>query len=118
MIILFDLIFILFSILYLPVFLFKGKAHKGFFQRLGFFSKDLKKSLQGKNNLWLHAVSVGEVQAVSSLLDYLRNKHPLKRIVISTVTPTGNKLARSLVKSDGRLPRSVARTTHSLVAKF
>ncbi len=96
----YDVIFILFSILYLPFFLFKGKAHKGFFQRWGFFPKELENELKNKNNIWVHAVSVGEVQAVSSLLDFLRNNYPSQRIVISTVTPAGNKLAQSFVKGN------------------
>lgn len=97
--IIYDLTFILFSLFYLPVFLFKGKAHKGFCQRFG-FSKNFKAILKSRNNIWIHAVSVGEVQAASSLLDFLREIFPLGRLVISTVTPAGNKLARNYALAD------------------
>ncbi len=100
MFIIYDLVFMVFGLLYLPLLLFKGKAHKGFLQRFGFFTPGLEEKLKAKNNLWVHAVSVGEVQAVSPLLDYLRKIFPLERIIISTVTPAGNQLAHSLLKKD------------------
>ena len=46
--------------------------------------------------LWLHAVSVGEVQAAASLVQALRVRHPGLPILISTVTPTGAQRARAL----------------------
>ncbi|MDP2939237.1 MAG: 3-deoxy-D-manno-octulosonic acid transferase [Candidatus Omnitrophota bacterium] len=100
MFLIYDLIFLLFIILYLPLFLFKGKAHKGFRQRLGYFSKDLNESFKNKNNIWVHAVSVGEVTVVAGLLNFLRKLYPKDRIIISTVTPTGNKLAKSIRSPD------------------
>jgi 3-deoxy-D-manno-octulosonic-acid transferase len=43
---------------------------------------------------WMHAVSVGEVLAASSLIEELRALFPGGRIVVSTTTTTGQKLAR------------------------
>jgi 3-deoxy-D-manno-octulosonic-acid transferase len=43
----------------------------------------------------VHAVSVGEVLAVSELIERLRDRYPGHRIVISTTTDTGQKLAAS-----------------------
>ncbi len=48
--------------------------------------------------VWVHAVSVGEVKAVDSLLGGLRRQFPQKKIVISTTTATGRTLA--LERSD------------------
>ena len=76
----------------LPVYLFKRKLHRGILARLGRLPFDLK--LDGP--VWIHAVSVGEVVAIRGLLEGLRKAFPHKRFVISTVTPTGNKIARSL----------------------
>ena len=45
--------------------------------------------------IWVHAVSVGEVLAVSGFIDRLRRHFPRHRVVISTTTETGQKLARN-----------------------
>ena len=44
--------------------------------------------------IWIHAVSVGEVIASVTLIKKLKAKYPSTRIVISTVTDTGQKVAR------------------------
>lgn len=94
MFIIYDLIFFVFTLIYLPVYLFKGKFHQGFLRRLGFFPE----GLVFDKPIWIHAVSVGEVMAMRELINELRHIYPLKKFVISTVTPTGNKIARSLAK--------------------
>ncbi len=96
MFIIYDLIFLIFSIVWLPVYLFKRKFHPGFSSRLGNLPKDLKLN----RPIWIHAVSVGEVMAVRILVEQLRSIYPTKQFVISTVTPTGNKIAKSLAKND------------------
>jgi 3-deoxy-D-manno-octulosonic-acid transferase len=44
--------------------------------------------------IWLHAVSVGEVLAAVPLARCLRQRFPRWRLVVSTTTATGQKLAR------------------------
>ncbi len=44
--------------------------------------------------IWIHAVSVGEVIAISGLVRELRLRVPGHRIVISTTTLTGQRIAR------------------------
>jgi len=92
MFILYDLIFLLFALLYLPVFLFKKKLHAGFAMRLGFLPEIPE--LDGP--IWCHAVSVGEAISIKHLVESLKEKFPQKDFVISTVTPTGNKIACSI----------------------
>lgn len=46
--------------------------------------------------IWVHAVSVGEVQASQPLVAELRRRHPGHRILMTTVTPTGAARARLL----------------------
>jgi 3-deoxy-D-manno-octulosonic-acid transferase len=49
-----------------------------------------------KGSLWLHAVSVGEVQASIPLVRALARRFPDRRLLITTVTPTGAARVRSL----------------------
>lgn len=46
-------------------------------------------------SLWVHAVSVGEVQAAAALIRALRARYPGLPIVLTTVTPTGAERARA-----------------------
>lgn len=45
--------------------------------------------------LWLHAVSVGEVNAAIPLVNALRRGRPDLRLLVTTITPTGSDRARS-----------------------
>jgi 3-deoxy-D-manno-octulosonic-acid transferase len=46
--------------------------------------------------LWIHAVSVGEVQAAAPLVRTLLKKYPRHLILITTATPTGAQRVRAL----------------------
>lgn len=46
--------------------------------------------------LWLHAVSVGEVNAAAPLIDRLRRDRPDLRLVVTTITPTGSEQVLAL----------------------
>lgn len=94
MFILYDFIYLVFVIFYLPVFFLKKKKYPDFRMRLGVLPKDLNL----ESPIWIHAVSVGESQAVRGLVEGLRVQYPGKKLVISTVTPTGNKIARSIAR--------------------
>ncbi len=48
--------------------------------------------------IWVHAVSVGEVQAAAALVNSLRELYPDIPIVVTTFTPTGAGRARALFK--------------------
>jgi 3-deoxy-D-manno-octulosonic-acid transferase len=52
--------------------------------------------------LWLHAVSVGEVNAAAPLVRALRAAHPQRPLLLTTVTPTGSARARELFGDDVR----------------
>jgi 3-deoxy-D-manno-octulosonic-acid transferase len=74
------------------------KYHQGLLERLGFIPSRLRNQLAelGRERplLWVHAVSVGEVLAVSRLVKTLDAALPEYFIVISTTTRTGQALAR------------------------
>lgn len=85
------------------------KYREGFWQRLTLFTLDEVQALQGGPCVWVHAVSVGELQAARPLLQALRETYPDVRIVVSTVTRTGQALARDsdLVDASLYLPLDV-----------
>ena len=49
---------------------------------------------QERPGIWLHAVSVGEVNLLQPLLAAIEHRHPDWECVISTTTRTGYELAR------------------------
>lgn len=46
--------------------------------------------------IWVHAVSVGEVNAVAPLVDALLAAYPGQRLLVTTITPTGSARVRAL----------------------
>ena len=83
-----------------PYFLFQalihGKYLSGLRQRLGSL-KEIKRS--SRPVIWLHCVSVGETQAARPLVDRLRKDYPQYELVVSTITNTGQTLAKSVFGS-------------------
>jgi len=74
------------------------KYRDGLGQRLGRLPVELLQSRGKGKCLWVHAVSVGEVLACAPLIEELKIKHPGLRIVLSTVTKTGNRTAIEKIK--------------------
>jgi 3-deoxy-D-manno-octulosonic-acid transferase len=50
----------------------------------------------GSAAIWVHAVSVGEVQAAAVLVRALRAQHPQRPLLVTTATPTGAQRVRAL----------------------
>jgi 3-deoxy-D-manno-octulosonic-acid transferase len=50
--------------------------------------------------LWVHAVSVGEVQAAASLVRALRARYPARPLTLTTTTTTGRERAQALFGAD------------------
>lgn len=98
---LYDIGFFIFSIFYLPALIFKGKLHGDFRERFGLYDKSKRESLAaGQGTIWVQAVSVGEVALCKSLIPALKEKFPGLQIVLSTITKTGNALAKKLFSKD------------------
>jgi 3-deoxy-D-manno-octulosonic-acid transferase len=70
----------------------RGKYRAGLRQRLGAVPPALAGRGE-KRAIWVHAVSVGEVVASTAVVEALRQKFPSHRVVVSTTTNTGQKLA-------------------------
>jgi 3-deoxy-D-manno-octulosonic-acid transferase len=77
-----------------PVFAVKAARHRKYLgslrQRLG----GVRFEPDARPVLWVHAVSVGEVLAVEPLVRALVDEMPNWRVVVSTTTATGQRLAR------------------------
>jgi len=85
-------------LLFSPYFLFQALAHRkyidGLRERLGFLP-----TIEKRPVVWLHCVSVGETQAARPLVERLRKELPEFALVVSTVTLTGQRLARDLFRN-------------------
>lgn len=60
-------------------------------ERFGFFRQILDTP-----TIWVHAVSVGEVQAAAALIRALQKRHPDRSLIVTTMTPTGSQRVRDL----------------------
>ncbi len=47
-------------------------------------------------HLWVHAVSVGEVNAAAPLVNALLREYPEHRVLVTTITPTGSERVQAL----------------------
>src|ERR1700687_5393249 len=75
-----------------------GKYREGLGERLGRVPPWLVP--RSEPAIWVHAVSVGEVLAVSKLVRELRQCMPKYRVLVSTTTATGQKLAKKQFGDD------------------
>lgn len=73
----------------------RGKYWSNFRERFGFYQGGPE-----AHDVWIQAVSVGEVAAARTLVERLRDIRPKTSVVITTTTYTGQALARRLFASD------------------
>jgi len=79
---------------YLAKMIRRGGYREKFGQRLGIYDRALRARLSKQRSIWLHAVSVGEVNVALKLANALRALEPDFRCVLTTTTTTGFALAR------------------------
>ncbi len=92
---------------------FRDRAYwRDFDQRFGFGAP-----VPGRP-IWVHAVSVGEVQAAGPLVRALRARYPSVPLLVTTVTPTGAERARALFRDDGVQVRFVPWDLPGSVRRF
>ncbi len=70
-----------------------GKYREGLAERLGRVPRRLFSAGDLRPAIWIHAVSVGEVIAISGLVRELRVQALAHRVVVSTTTRTGQQVA-------------------------
>ena len=105
---LYNIFFIIFFVLSSPYYFMRmrrrGNWQQGFGQRFGKYDSNLKQTLTNRHTLWMHAVSVGEVNACLQLIGALEPRLPNVKIVVSTTTTTGmGELQRRLPTRIGRI---------------
>ena len=107
---LYSFVLALLALGYLPLFLVRKVWGAGYpvalRERLGFAR--VPPAPLPRSRFWVHAVSVGEVMAAVPLVQALRIRWPAADVVVSTVTATGDRVARA------RLPEAAATFTFPL----
>ncbi|MBN9690092.1 MAG: 3-deoxy-D-manno-octulosonic acid transferase [Verrucomicrobia bacterium] len=81
----------------------RGNWVAGFGQRFGQYDGKLKQALTNRRSIWVHAVSVGEVNICTRLVEALAVRLPLHKFVVSTTTSTG------MAELQKRLPSDVSK---------
>jgi len=84
-----DFIYLFAAMAYSPMVIYRTIRHKryrtGWAQRFGKITRNNPE----KRCIWLHAVSVGEINAAKTIIDEMQKKFSNYEIVISTTTDTG-----------------------------
>ncbi len=89
---LYNILLVLVSPLVVAVLLAKQRCRRGFPARMGFRVRPVADPSGARRPLiWIHAVSLGEVVAVTPLVKELHRLHPDHRLLVSTVTETGRE---------------------------
>ena len=90
---LYNILFIIFFALSSPYYFWRmrrrGNWRRGFAERFARYTPTLKQALTNRHVLWLHAVSVGEVNLCTQLIRALEPRVPNIKFVVSTTTTTG-----------------------------
>src|SRR5437016_1472452 len=90
---LYNILFTIFFVLASPHYFLRmrrrGNWQKGLGQRFGRFDAKFKQAITNRQTVWLHAVSVGEVNVCTHLIRALEPRLPNAKIIVSTTTTTG-----------------------------
>ena len=89
----YNVLFLIAFCLSAPFYFFKmwrrGNWRPGFGQRFGRFNSKIKQALTNRHVVWIHAVSVGEVNIATQLISVIERRLPNMKAVVSTTTSTG-----------------------------
>jgi 3-deoxy-D-manno-octulosonic-acid transferase len=91
--ILYNILFLIFFALSSPYYFWRmrrrGDWRQNFGQRFAIYDAALKQALTNRHVIWLHAVSVGEVNLCTQLIQALEPRIPNVKIIVSCTTTTG-----------------------------
>lgn len=101
---LYDIVLLLGMVVLIPWYVvrgcIRGKMRQGLRERLGLVYTAGLDDIEGKQVIWIHAVSVGETRAAIPLIKALRRTYPEAALVLSNVTETGREIAESIPEID------------------
>src|SRR5438094_2451554 len=105
---LYNILFTIFFCVSAPYYVLKlwrrSNWRRGFHQRFGRFDSKIKQALSNRQVLWVHAVSVGEVNLCTRLIRALEPRVPNLKVVVSTTTSTGmGELQRKMPSHIGKI---------------
>src|SRR5258708_31203022 len=110
--ILYNILFTIFFWLSAPYYFLKlwrrGNWSDGFEQRFGRYSNRVKIAITNGHTVWIHAVSVGEVNLCTQLIRALEPRIPNARIIVSTTTTTG------MAELQKRLPSHIVKVYYPI----
>src|ERR1700743_548388 len=86
----------------------RGKWQQDFGQRFANYDAAIKQALTNRHVIWMHAVSVGEVNLCTQIIRALEPRAPNAKIVVSCTTTTGMSELRR------RLPSHVTKIYYPL----
>ena len=109
---LYNILFLFFFVLTSPYYFLKmwrrGNWRTGFSQRFGHYDHKIKQSLTNRHVLWMHAVSVGEMNICVQVCRALEARMPNLKVVVSTTTTTG------MGELQKRLPANVSKVYYPI----
>lgn len=96
---LYNLIFNLAFIISFPYLLLRAAwGRHGIAERMGRLPHQKTEGLRGRNVIWFHAASVGELKALSAIIPQVQKKGPDYDLVVSTLTKTGKTEAEKTLR--------------------
>lgn len=121
----YNILAVLLLILALPVFVVRTIREQGFAERFkqsfGRLPEETLKKVAGKDAIWVHAASVGEIVATSPIVKEIRRELPEVPIVVSVVTASGYDMAKRIIpEADGIIffPLDLPYLTYSVAARI
>jgi len=109
---LYNILFLIFFVLSSPYYFWRlrrrGDWQRDFGQRFAIYDPSVKQALTNRHVIWLHAVSVGEVNLCTQIIRALEPRAPNAKIVVSCTTTTGMAELRR------RLPTHVSKIYYPL----
>jgi 3-deoxy-D-manno-octulosonic-acid transferase len=110
--VIYNILFVFLFLLSTPYYFLKmwrrGNWKKGFNQRFGRYGKQVRHAVTNRQVLWLHAVSVGEVNICTQLIKALEPRLPSIKFVVSTTTSTG------MEELEKRLPNHILKVYYPI----
>lgn len=98
----YNILFTIFFVLSSPYYFYRmarrGNWGAGFWERFGSYEPNLKQALTNRHILWVHAVSVGEVNLLVHFIHALEKRAPNLKFVVSTTTTTGMGVLKQRLK--------------------